>query len=136
MRTYSIVLMFCLLLLQTAFSQSKTIFSGIPSIKISEGGVERTPETLSRERAIYVGCVISQIGAKYYWATRENKELIRSKTGAFITFVAVDGAGYIRTVSPEMKRAASLMGETEAKFDYVEHLLIGLKSITYYGNAQ
>ncbi len=36
----------------------------------------------------------------------------------------------------DMKQAAALMGETEAKFDYVEHVLIGLKSVAYYGQDE
>jgi len=36
-------------------------------------------------------------------------------------------------VNPDFKDAASLMSETEAQYDYVEHLLIGLRSVTYYG---
>jgi hypothetical protein len=35
-----------------------------------------------------------------------------------------------------MKAAASLMGETEKRFDYAEHVLTGLKSVTYYGSAR
>jgi hypothetical protein len=41
----------------------------------------------------------------------------------------------VRVIFPEVKEAASLMfTETEAKFDYVEHLLIELRSVTYYGS--
>ncbi len=29
-----------------------------------------------------------------------------------------------------------MAGDPEAKFDYVEHLLLGLKSVTYYGNSK
>ena len=47
-----------------------------------------------------------------------------------------NGSGYVRTIRPESKEAASLMGATEAQFDYVEHALIGLKSVTYYGRRQ
>lgn len=122
--------------IRVSFAQSETVFSGMPIIKISEGGVERFPEKLSREKAANLGCVISKIGGKYYWVTRENKEVLRKESGAFITFVAVDGSGYVRIISPEMKDAASLMAETELKFDYVEHLLIGLRSVTYYGVSQ
>jgi hypothetical protein len=32
--------------------------------------------------------------------------------------------------------AASLMSPTEKQFDYVEHLLFGLRSITYYGTTR
>lgn len=58
--------------IRVSFAQSETVFSGMPIIKISEGGVERFPEKLSRERAANLGCVISKIGGKYYWVTREN----------------------------------------------------------------
>lgn len=91
---------------------------------------------LLREKAVNLGCVISEIGGRYYWASRENKEMTRQEGGAFITFLAVDGGGYVRIIAPGMKQAVSLTGETEAKFDYVEHLLIGLKSVTYYGTVR
>lgn len=113
--------------------QATTVFAGLPGVKISEGGVERVPENVTRDRAVNLACVISRIGDKYYWASRENKEMIRIVSGAFITFLAVDGAGYVRIVAPGMKGTVSLMSDTETRFDYVEHALIGLRSITYYG---
>jgi hypothetical protein len=74
--------------------QATTVFRGIPSIKISEGGVERLPETLPRDKAVNIGCVISKIGDDYYWASRENTAIIRVESGVFITFLAVNGSGY------------------------------------------
>ena len=109
-----------------------TIFKGRPSVKISEGGIDRTPEQVARDRAINLECVISQIGSSYYWASRENLQLSRIDSGGFVTYVATNGAGYVRVVKPEAKAAAALMSGTEERFDYVEHALIGLRSITYY----
>ena len=117
-------------------AQSRTVFSGIPVIKVSEGGTERLPETIRRDSAVNLRCVVSEIDGKYYWATRENKEMVRHASGAFVTYVAIDGSGYVRIVDPSAKGAASLMSPTETKFDYVEHLLVGLRSVTYYGHAQ
>jgi hypothetical protein len=117
-------------------AQSKSIFAGIPTIKISEGGTERNPEALTRLQAANVHCVISQIGDDYYWASRENKPLVLIEGVAFITFIAADGSGYIRVTMPNRKKAAAVTGGTEAEFDYVEHLLIGLRSVTYYGKAR
>ena len=114
-------------------AQSTTVFAGTPSLIISEGGTNRTSQNLAREQAVNAGCVISQIGNSFYWASRENRQLIRIESGAFIIYVAVEGGGYIKTIAPGMKKIAALLGDTEAKFDYVEHLLIGLKSVTYYG---
>ncbi len=117
-------------------AQVVTVFKGVPTIKISEGGTERQPEPLNRETAVNLECVISRIGDDYYWASRENTEMVRLEGGAFITYLAVNGSGYVRVIAPGMKQAAALISETEAKFDYVEHLLIGLKSITYYGSLR
>ena len=112
-----------------------TVFKGTPSVKVSEGGIERLPETLSLDRAVNLACVISRIGDRYFWATRENTELTRHESGAFVTFLALNGSGYVRVIKSELKSAAALMSPTEARFDYVEHLAIGLRSVTYYGVA-
>lgn len=119
-----------------AFAQSRTVFSGIPVIKISEGGIERLPETIQRDKAINLGCVISEIGGRYYWATRENTEMVRQVSGVFVTFIAINGSGYVRIIEKTGKAAASIMSQTEAEFDYTEHMMIGLRSITYYGNSR
>ncbi len=110
-----------------------TVFKGRPSLKVSEGGVERTPEQITSDRAINLECVISQIWNSYYWASRDNVQLTRVGSGAFTTFVALNGSGYVRIIKPEAKAAAALMSPTEETFDYVEHLVIGLRSVTYYG---
>ncbi len=94
------------------------------------------PESLTNDKAINLECVISRIGNNYYWASRENTPLGSVESGAFVTFVAVNGSGYVRIIKPEMKKAASLMSETEDLYDYVEHLLIGLRSVTYYGKSK
>lgn len=133
MKTPFLVTFFLLFLAPVSFAQSETIFSGTPIIKISEGGTERLPENLPRKDAVNLKCIISKIGEKYYWASRENTEMVRKESGAFVTFLAINGSGYVRIISPKMKDMASLMGKTEANFDYVEHLLTGLRSITYYG---
>ena len=117
-------------------TQPVTVFKGVPIVKISEGGIERQPESLRRERAVNLACVISKIGDDYYWASRENTRMVWIESGAFITYVAVNGSGYVRVIQRSMKQAAALMGETEAKFDYVEHMVIGLKSVTYYGQDE
>ncbi|MBF0121687.1 MAG: hypothetical protein HQK79_22885 [Desulfobacterales bacterium] len=120
----------------SAFAQETIVFTGIPEIKISEGGIERTPENLSSDRALGYKCTITKIDGKYFWTTRENIELINISSGAYITFMALNGSGYVRIINPEMKSAVSIMGGTEKKFDYIEHLLIGLKSVTYYGKIK
>jgi hypothetical protein len=117
------------------YSQS-VIFTGAPSVKVTEGGVERNSENLVQARAKDAICVIMEIEGKFFWASRDNKQLVKIDTGgAFLIFLAADGSGYIRVIKKDLKEAASLMSATERTFDYVEHLLLGLRSVTYYGKS-
>jgi hypothetical protein len=122
------------------FAAESIIFTGIPKIKISEGGVSRIPENVPKDKANQFKCTITQLDDKYYWTSRDNLELLPIASGAFITYWAVNGSGYVRVTKPEMREAlrkmGALVGDPEAKFDYVEHLLLGLKSVTYYGTTK
>ena len=128
-----VITLFILIIAATVHAQPNVVFKGLPIVKISEGGVSRVPENITRDKAVNIKCFISNIGGSYYWASRENVKLLRIDSGAFITFFAENGSGYIRLVNPDLKDAASLMSETEARYDYIEHLLIGRRSVTYYG---
>ena len=136
-----IILMVILLMVAIPLQAKEVVvFTGIPEIRISEGGVNRVPENLDKEKAINFKCTITKIDDKYYWTSRENTELISIYSGAFITYWAVTGSGYVRVVKPEMKeeliQLGAVSGDPEEKFDYVEHLLLGLKSVTYYGQMK
>ena len=125
------------LLLATDLSaQATTVFRGRPMIKISEAGRTRIEDDISRTEAINLEVVISQIGDNYYWASRENTQVVPTESGAFLTYVATNGSGYVRVIIPGLKSLASPQSETEVEFDYVEHLTIGLKSVTYWGIRQ
>jgi hypothetical protein len=39
-------------------------------------------------------------------------------------------------IKPEFKELTSGMSSTEKDYDYVEHLLIGLRNVTYYGKSK
>lgn len=114
-----------------------TVFSATPSLEILTGEagcskVDLTKETKERPR-----CVISRIGEGYYWASRNNTPLNRSESGIFVIFTAINGAGYIKILMPEMKPSqdvAALMG-VSGKYDYVEHMSHMLGGVTYYGKV-
>lgn len=133
-----LVIVVAMLLFVSSLSSgdSTTVFKGRPILKVSEGGVSRVTESLELSKIVNLKCIISRIGDSYYWASRENTTLLRVDSGTFITYIASNGAGYIRVVNPSMRAAASLMSETEEAFDYVEHALIGLRSVTYYGKIE
>ncbi len=122
------------------YAKESIMFTGIPELKISEGGLSRVPEKLNKEKAIQFKCTITKIDDKYYWTSRDNAELMPVSSGAFITYLAVNGSGYVRVIKPEMiaevRQLGAMAGDPEGQYDYVEHLLIGLKSVTYYGKSK
>lgn len=135
------ILTFILLIIATpVFAKEMIIFAGVPEIKISEGGINRVTENITKDKTYKFKCTITKIDDKYYWTSRENVELIPIASGAFITYWAANGSGYVRVVKPEMKeevkKIGAIAGDTEEKFDYVEHMLLGLKSVTYYGKSK
>jgi hypothetical protein len=122
------------------YAKESIVFTGIPELKISEGGISRVPEKLNKEKAIQFKCTITKIDDKYYWTSRDNTELIPISSGTFITYWAVNGSGYVRVIKSEMiaevRQIGAMAGDPEGQYDYVEHLLIGLKSVTYYGKSK
>ena len=126
---------FLWVVLTIAAQAQSTTFAGFPLIKITEGGVERSAEKLDRATASTLSCVIKEKDGKFYWETRGNKPLFKIDSNAFVIYVAVDGSGYVRILKPEFKQAAAAISATEKNYDYVEHLLLGLRTVTYYGAA-
>jgi hypothetical protein len=133
---YKFIFVFVLCFITNFCNAQSFSFTGIPSVKVTEGGNERNAEKVEQSKASSVACIIKEIDGKFFWVSRENKQLVKIDTrGAFLIFLAIDGSGYIRIIKPELKDAASLMSSTEKTFDYLEHLLLGLRTITYYGKS-
>ena len=130
MRSHFIILLCAIVFSTLIFQVSKArsndavvIISGLP-IKKDMSDIEGTAQTeLSKNEQWNYRLEIIKKGRKYYWASRENRELLFRKSEKFYNFVEPNGAGYIRVV------------KTEKGVLYMEHLTVGLKNITYWGVA-
>lgn len=100
---------------------STVIVNGLPMKKVMSDieGTEST--TLSEKERLSYRLLITKKNKKYIWASRENKDLILSKNGAFYDFVEPNGRGYIR------------VSIADGKCLYMEHLTQGFNNITYWG---
>lgn len=115
----------------------KVVFVGTPRVRIIESGTERKPEHLAENEGMEYQCIITEVDDEYFWTTRENVELVPVISELYITFLATNGSGYVRMVNPEYKDALnSVLGETEQDFDYIEHMLLGLTTYSYYGRSE
>ena len=116
------------------YSNERIVFCGKPIIKISENGVSRVVEEISSKDAREYKVIITAVEDKYFWLTRNNVSLKRILSGAYIYYVAVNGSGYIKVLRNDLKdNLMPYLDETEKKFDYIEHMTMGLKTISYYG---
>ena len=114
-------------------TQENVVFHGRPGIKISEGGLERVPVGLSRELADRAESMITEEDGKFYWASRRHIEMGAVRNGPFTTYVALNGTGYVRVFDRNVA-VNTPVTPAEEQFDYVEHILLGLRSVTYYGS--
>ena len=118
----------------SVYAQETVVFQGLPGIKISEGGLERVPIGLPQGLAATAECVVIEENGKFYWASRRRVEMGAVRNGPFVTYVALNGTGYVR-VFDRSQAVGTTVTPAEERFDYVEHILLGLRSVTYYGNA-
>jgi hypothetical protein len=111
-------------------------FSGTPSRKVEidekgEGAYKLTEEEKGKYQV-----VITKEGEKYFWTSRGGLEMVRTESGSYLTYVAINGSGYVRTLQPwvrDMHAKLSEKEKREAGFLYLEHLVHRMGSITYFG---
>ena len=69
------ILTFILLTITTpVFAKEMIIFAGVPEIKISERGINRVTENITKDKTYKFKCTITKIQHKYYRTSRENEE--------------------------------------------------------------
>lgn len=130
-----VVLLLAAAVLAPTVSAAEVEFEGTPSVKVEvHEGVAQT-QTVPQQRAREVGVKVVRSANGYLWASRNNVPLLKQESGAYVTYVATTGAGYIRVLSPAMRRALqSLPAEQRDKeYFYMEHMVNQMGSITYFG---
>ena len=91
-------IVFILLILKLSFINGEVVFMGKPLLKVNEKGVTRSIENISKNDQLEYIVTITMSENKYFWASRNNVELIRVLSGAYTNFIAVNGAGYIKVL--------------------------------------
>ena len=115
-----------ILIMMNITTYSETIvFEGIPLVKNSSSIENSLNEQVSGEEQINYKLIITKKGKDYMWFSREKKKLVHSKNGVFDYFVNPEGSGYIKIAKT-----------SNGKYLYLEHMSIGLQTVTYWGVAE
>lgn len=116
-----------------AKSKEVVVFEGLPALKLQADGKKENPhilETLTNAKASEYRCVIVKKDGKYYWQSRDNKEMKKKNGGIYITFTRADGApDYVRIMNPMFSEVASQFGD----WTYMEHFAHTMTALTYWG---
>jgi len=104
------------------------VFRGAPTVRVFTSIEKESREKLDPESAKKNECVIVQRGKKYYWASRENAEMLRVDAPQFTYFIHVGGSGYVKVLTGSRKAS-------NAPADYIENIVRGFEVITYWGTA-
>jgi hypothetical protein len=110
-------------------------FLGEPVTKIEISNGVSSSSAIQPAEAREYRAVITREGDQYFWASRGKIPMIRLESGDYVTYVAVTGRGYVRTLAPAgLETFYQLPSEArEKEFTYTEHLVDQLGSITYFG---
>lgn len=118
-----------------SFGQEGIEFEGIPSTRVERRADYTSSEIITGLERQSSSVRITKSGDSYFWASRNDIPMIKISDGIYVTYLALDGSGYVRTlnqVAREVYQSQALntqIGQTM----YVEHILIGLESLTFYG---
>lgn len=124
----------CLLHVQFAAAQ-QIEFEGTPFKRVQNSFENRQTFDLDADERGEFSVRIVQEGENYFWATRDNTPMVKVESGIYVTYIAANGSGFVRTLN-ETARDAFLQAPDNniiGQITYIEHLLLGLESITYYG---
>ncbi len=99
-------------------------FQGHPVTKIQISGADTSTSVLSTQQATELAVQIARSGDRYFWKSRGNVPMFKEEAGAFITYVALNGSGYVRVINPALKESLCSPGKEvlDCQFSYIEHL--------------
>jgi hypothetical protein len=123
------------ILLSFTASAGEVVFEGYPSRKVEVTEQAAATYEITKPKSIDYKVLIEREGENYYWRTRNNIQLVPMKSGAYVTFLAVNGSGYVRILNDNMREMYKVLPEEEnnTTYLYMEHLIHQMGSITYYG---
>ncbi len=113
---------------------AQTVLSARPTVKVESNAASTQRFQLSDAEQEEFRVVITIRDGRYYWISREGRELIHHRSGAFHYFIDPTGGGFVKVFDtgflPESLR------DPGPRVQYLEHVTLGLETITYWGASE
>ena len=117
-----------------AIADDESVFYGVPSVRIDSSSDYTSRRVLSESERDKNAVHIVKVDDSYVWVTREGRALVHSRSGAYDKFIDPRGGGYVKIFNPESLPGSTHEGQT--MFWYMEHVHLGLSTITYWGKSE
>lgn len=110
------------------------VVTAVPSSKVVSSSTETVRYKLSDDERTKALLVIQKTPKGYRWSTRDDRDLVMRTSGAFALFIDPSGGGYVKIA---IVRGAVALSDDSCKdgFAYLEHLSMGVATLTYWGCA-
>jgi hypothetical protein len=102
-----------------------------PTVRVASNEESTVRKVLAGAERDKASVVVAQEGERFFWTSRENRELIHSHAGGTHYFIEPVGGGYVKVVDlafidPKVKGPRYLV---------LEHVGIMVNTITYWGST-
>ena len=132
-RKVFIVCSFMVLFDANFVAADEIVISGFPSSEVISSSDVAKRKVLSELNQKKHRLLITKLNGKYYWASRENRELIHTESSDIHVFVDIKGGGYIEIY--DQSGDSDLLRESGLPVLYKEHVRLYMGNITYWGGA-
>ena len=109
----------------------KNVFTGTPKTRAIIEPADMQRFTLSPKEQKEFQSIITLKDNRFYWTSRENREMIHHFAGAFHYFIDPTGGGYVK-IGP----GSLYPGLSNASYAYMEVLSLGLSAYIYFGSGE
>jgi hypothetical protein len=110
-----------------------TVFQAEPTVRVDAGEGAVSRRVLSAAERATSRVLIVRRGNKFFWVSREGRELTPLAVGNLHIFVDPEGAGYVQVLDTYTSTAeARAAGH---RYRFMEHVTVGLSTTTYWGVA-
>ncbi len=110
---------------------AQTVLSVRPTVKVESNAASTQRFQLSDAEQEEFRVVITIRDGRYYWISREGRELIHHRSGVFHYFIDPTGGGYVKVFDTGL--VPESLRDPGPRFQYLEHVTLGLETITYWG---
>lgn len=117
-----------------AVCQEQVVLRVLPTSFISSSSDTTFRTVIGESERQQNALLIVKRDGRYFWATREDRELTIIRSGLFDYFIDIRGGGYVKVL--DQRAFASSPLYDGGLIQFFEHVSLGIGTLTYWGKAE